>query len=218
MPILFVFGLVLSAWNLIKGRQVEPFSITVLWFILPLVGIIVDKSTLYDNFRQELFLLPPVFMTAGITLEVLFSKVRKEFFRVLILVAVIVPGIYADIQLHPYQYIYYNSFVGGEAGAAGNFYLDYWVTSYREAARYINQIAPADATVVVPAPIPVFQDYARPDLNLVALHDLKPDVHYDFVVLGGAGCLSVTPAKTIAREGAILIVIKAPPPSVEGCP
>ncbi|MGA2820112.1 MAG: hypothetical protein ABSF61_05585 [Anaerolineales bacterium] len=223
VPILFLFGLVLSAWNLIKGRQVEPFSITILWFILPLVGIIVDKSTLYDNFRQELFLLPPVFITAGIALEVLFSKVRKGFFKVLILVGVILPGIYADIQLHPYQYIYYNSFVGGEAGAFGNFQFDYWATSYREAAQYINQVAPADATVVVSGSLPVFQDYARPDLNLLSLSDLKPDIHYDFIVLSGQGkntaiCRSISPAKTIAREGAVLTVIKAPPLSVAGCP
>ena len=223
VPILFLIGLVLSAWNLIKGRQVEPFSITILWFILPLLGIVVDKRTLYNNFRQELFLLPPVFITAGIALEALFSKVRKEFFKVLILVGVILPGVYADVQLHPYQYIYYNSFVGGEAGAFGKFELDYWATSYREAAQYINQVAPADATIVVPAPIPVFQDYARPDLNLVSVSDLKPDIHYDFVVISTQDkyrniCGSISPAKTIARDGAILTVIKAPPPSVEGCP
>lgn len=223
VPILFLIGWVLSAWNLIKGRQVEPFSITILWFILPLVGIMFEKSTLYDNFRQELFLLPPVFITAGIALEVLFSKVRKELFKVLILVGLILPGIYADIELHPYQYVYYNSLVGGEAGAFGNFVFDYWVTSYREAAQYVNQVAPADATVVVSGSLPVFQDYARPDLNLLPLSNLNPDVHYDFIVLSGQGkdtaiCRSIGPAKTIAREGAILTVIMAPPLSVDGCP
>lgn len=224
VPILFLCGSILSAWHLIKGRQVEPFAILLLWFILPLFGIVVNKSVLYDNFRQELFLLPPVFISAGIALEVLFSKVKKVGIRVLLLAGLILPGIYADVQLHPYQYIYYNGFVGGVSGAFRNFDLDYWATSYREAALYLNQVAPVDATIVVSDPLPVFQDYARPDLKLVLLSNLKPDVHYDFIVLNSREnkdttiCRSISPAKTISRGGAILTVIKAPPLSVEGCP
>jgi len=224
VPVLFLCGWMLSAWQLIKRRQVVPFSLTLLWLILPLLGIIVNKSVVYNNFRQELFLLPPVFISGGIALEFLFSKVKQAFFRVILLGALILPGIYADVQLHPYQYIYYNSFVGGMAGAFRNYDLDYWATSYHEAAQYINQVAPVGATVVVSDPRPVFQVYARPDLNLVPLYDLHPDVHYDFIVLTSyrntdmTACRSLRPAKTIAREGALLTVIKAPPLSVLGCP
>ena len=46
-----------------------------------------------------------------------------------------------DVHLHPYQYIYYNSFVGGVHGAFHNYELDYWGTSYYEAAEYVNQVA-----------------------------------------------------------------------------
>jgi len=224
VPVLFLCGWVLSAWLLIKQRQVAPFFLSLLWFILPLLGILVNKSVLYDNFRQELFLLPPVFISAGIALEVLFSKIKRTLFRVLLLGALIFPGIYADVQLHPYQYIYYNSFVGGMKGAFRNFELDYWATSYPEAARYIDRVAPVDATVLVSDPLPIFQDYARSDLNLVSFSGFKPDVHYDFIVLTTQKkwdttiCQSLSPVKTISREGAILTVIKTPPLSVMDCP
>jgi hypothetical protein len=220
VPVLFLLGLVLSAWKFIQGRQREPFALTLLWLVLPVAGIVVNKSTLYDNFRQELFLVPPIFITGGIALEALFSKVRKSLFRALILGVVILPGLYADVTLQPYQYIYYNSFVGGLAGASGKFDLDYLASSYREAAQYVNQVAPANATVVATAPLPVLEDYTRPDLKILSLSDLRPDIHYDFVVLldSGGQCPSVRPAKTIARQGAILAVVKAPPLSVDGCP
>ena len=220
IPVLFLAGLVLSAWKFILGYQREPFALTLLWLVLPVAGIVVNKSTLYDNFRQELFLVPPIFITGGIALEALFSRMKKEWLRVLLLAALILPGLYADVTLHPYQYIYYNSFVGGVAGASGKFDLDYLASSYREAAQYVNRVAPDGATVVATAPLPVLEDYTRPDLKILSLSDLRPDTHYDFVVLlgGGGQCPSVPPAKTIAREGAILAVVKAPPSSVDGCP
>ncbi|MGA2113078.1 MAG: hypothetical protein ABSG98_13210, partial [Anaerolineales bacterium] len=224
VPVLFLVGLVLSAWKFILGYQREPFALTLLWLVLPVTGIILDKSTLYNNFRQELFLVPPIFIVGGIALQALFSKVRKDFLRALILALVILPGLYADVTLHPYEYIYYNSFVGGEAGAFRKFELDYWGTSYREAAQYVNQVAPANATVVVSEAIAIFADYARPDLKLVGLSHLKANAQYDFVVLNSyqntdeAICTSVPPAKTIAREGAILAVVKVSPSSTHRCP
>lgn len=224
VPILFLFGLALSARNLVRGQQVEPFSLTVLWFVFPLLGIIVEHSVLYDNFRQELFLLPPVFVTAGVALESLFSRMKRTWLKLLVVLVVVLPGLYADVTLHPYQYVYYNGFVGGEAGAFRRFDLDYWAVSYREAALYINQVAPVDATVVLTDPLPVFEDYARQDLEVVPLSKLNPGIHYDFVVLNTrknqdiSVCPSVAPVKTIARNGAILTIIKAPAPSVKGCP
>ena len=220
VPVLFFFGLVLSAWNFLRGYQREPFALTILWFVVPLAAIILDKSVVYDNFRQELFLVPPVFIMGGIALEALFSRIKRDFLKALVLALAILPGLYANVTLQPYQYIYYNSFVGGVTGASGRFESDYWSTSYREAAQYVNRIAPADATIAVSDPVPVFKDYARPDLNISSLSGLKPNLHYDFVVLHGDEdvCRSIPPAKTIVREGVVLAVIKAPPLTVEGCP
>jgi hypothetical protein len=35
--------------------------------------------------------------------------------------------------LHPYEYTYYNSFIGGTKGAFRKFETDYWLTCYKEA-------------------------------------------------------------------------------------
>jgi hypothetical protein len=224
VPVLFLCGCLVSGWQLLKRRLVVPFALFLLWLVLPLLSIIAARSVVYDNFRQELFLLPPAFLLAGVALEALFTKIQRSFFRVLILAAVILPGIVADVQLHPYQYAYYNSFVGGMSGAFRQYELDYWATSYREAAEYINTVAPAGASVVISDPVQVFQDYARQDLNLVPVGNILSGRHYDYMVLTTARntdltvCASLPPVKSITREGAILTVIRAPSPSEHGCP
>jgi hypothetical protein len=224
MPPLFIIGLVYSAWRALKGNQKEPFILIVFWFILPLSAVIIIGSTVYDNFRQLLFLLPPIFLAGGIVLEIVFKKVTGNAFRFLILCVLVFPGVYADIDLHPYQYVYYNSYVGGVRGAFRKYELDYWGTSFRQAAQYVNETAPLNAQGVVLEPMQPFQDFARPDLKLYSLSEVKPDQHYDFLVASDhknedqALCRSVDPALTISRDGAILAVVKVTPFSSSECP
>ena len=72
------------------------------------------------------------------------------------------PGIIDGLRLHPYEYIYYNRLVGGVQGAFRRFELDYWGTSYREAAAYLDAAAPANATVWVEGPTHLLQEYRAP--------------------------------------------------------
>jgi hypothetical protein len=224
MPPLFIIGFIYCAWRAWKGSLQAPFFMIVLWFIIPLIGVMAIGSTVYDNFRQFLFLLPPVFLSAGIALEALFSRIKRDAVKFLILFVLVIPGIYADINLHPYQYIYYNSFVGGVRGAFRNYELDYWGTSYRQAAQYVNATAPLNAEGIVFDPEQTFQDYARPDLKIDTYSEFTRDKHYDFIVIlnrknqDQGFCRSIAPAMTIERDGAILTAIKMPPRSVKGCP
>ena len=77
------------------------------------------------------------------------------------------PGLFASIKLHPYQYIYYNSLVGGVNGAARQYELDYWGTSFKEAAEYLNRNAPKDSQIYIFGPETTFTIYARPDIKVV---------------------------------------------------
>jgi hypothetical protein len=222
--ILFVIGLVISIWRAFTQKQVEPLALIVVWFILPIVGVVVNKSVVYNNFRQFLFVLPPVFLATGLTLDFLFMKVRRTFYRSAILLLFALPAIYMDVHLHPYQYIYYNSFVGGVHGAFHNYELDYWGTSYSEAAEYINQVAPPGARVVVWGPIHLFQYNARPDLITNVFWDVNSATRYDYVVINGLKngdqvvCRDVDAIKTIERDGATLTAIKIPSQSKGKCP
>jgi len=224
VPFLFLIGLVLLVWNLFKGHQVELFLLTITWLVVPILFVIFNRSTIYDNFRQYLFLLPPIFITGGIALEAFLKRIKWNPLRVLILCALIAPGVYADINLHPYQYVYYNSFVGGVRGANHWYELDYWSTSYREAALYINANAPKNAVIAVMNPVSDFQNYARTDLTITSLGNPRSGAPYNYIVANNrtdlvqSVCEAGKTIKTIGLDGAVFAVIKIPPASeISGC-
>ena len=78
----------------------------------------------------------------------------------------LLPNLYWLVTLHPYQYIYYNSLVGGVQGAFRRYEMDYWGTSYRAAIEYVNQVAPPGSRVVVLATDQLVSNFARPDLQI----------------------------------------------------
>jgi hypothetical protein len=218
--ILFLIGLILSIWRLIKYHQIEPFGLTMLWLVLPVLIIIIYRSTMYNAFRQYLFLLPPVFIVAGIGLDAILQRIRWNTLRILILIVLVIPGIHADVVLHPYQYVYFNSFVGGVPGAYQQYDMDYWDISFREAALYLNETAPKNAHVIVAGPSNNLQDYLRPDIYLVAPHNIEKGTDYSFLVTDNrlfVICKNIKPVKTIGRDGAIFAFIRIPPELLKGC-
>jgi len=226
--ILFVAGAVLAAWKMFKAKTPEPFSLLVAWFVTPLLAVILAGSTVYDGFRQVFFLIPPVFICAGLALDWLFKRVEPAVLRILLLALIIAPGVYGIVSLHPYEYIYYNSLAGGVRGAFRNYDLDYWGTSYREAANYVNQVAPSNAQVVVYGPIQTFTPYARQDIKVLtpekarSLKD-KGTLALKYVVIFArqnrdlAACAGADTVKTIERDGAILAVVKKIPLGETSC-
>jgi len=212
--ILFIAGLVIVVFRLRRRNYMEAFLLWVFWFFLPLVAMVVSHSSLYDNFRQLLFVLPPIFVIIGLALDLVFTRFNKVWLNLLIIAALSVPGIYADVQLHPYEYIYFNSFVGGVKGAFRHYELDYWATSYKEAAEYLNEVAPADAKIGVVGTDLIFKPYARPDLKVLFFNGVDISEDFDYVVVTSranndlAVCPRAKVIKSIERDGAILASIK----------
>ena len=105
--------------------------------------------THYDNFRHVLFFIPPIFLFSGLAIERLFAKIRSRWLQGMIAVLMIIPGVYSIVDLHPYQYIYYNNYVGGVEGAFRKFESDYWWTSFKDATEFINQHAEENSRILV---------------------------------------------------------------------
>ena len=109
------------------------------WFLIPVVYVLVKNPPMYDGFRHFLFIIPPLFIFAGIAFDALLNVIRHRWSQVILLLAIISPGIYQSVHLHPYQYTYYNQYVGGTDEAAYRFETDYWLTCYKEA---VDQLLP----------------------------------------------------------------------------
>jgi hypothetical protein len=195
-----------------RRENLEILSLTTVWFILPLLTFIVLRPTLYDNFRQSFFIVPPIFFMAGLA----FNQIRKPVIQGALIALVLLPGLIASIRLHPYEYVYYNQFVGGAKGVVDRFELDYWATSYREAANQANRIAPPNANVWVDGPAHLFNRFARADLHIYSPQEAERADHYDLVVTLARYNLEKTsfPEASIVyrvtREGAVFTVIRKP--------
>ena len=58
----------------------------------------------------------------------------------MLIILLLAPGIYGMIQLHPYEYTYYNSFIGGTGGVFRHYETDYWLTCYKQAVEEFDQL------------------------------------------------------------------------------
>jgi len=222
LPVLFGIQFSEPVWVLataglvaavIGSREKRELALlTFAWFAIPLLGFIVTRAPLYDNFRQVFFIVPPVFLLAGVILE----RITNIKWQIALMVLCLLPGIVDALRLHPYEYVYYNRFAGGVQGAFRNFELDYWGTSYREAAEYLNLTAPQGASVWVDGPAHIFELYARDDMQVYSDYEMDRAENYDYSVSTSRHDLDLTSQPDaqiiymIERDGAILTVIKQP--------
>ncbi len=147
---------------------------------------------------------------------VAFDAVKQVKWQAVLIGLCLIPNLLGIVNLHPYEYIYYNCFIGSMDGAAGRFETDYWGTSYREAAEYVNQVAPANSIIWVEGPAQLFELFARKDLKIYSDHEVERADHYDYVIATtryNLDQISYPGAKIIheiKRGNAVLMVIKKP--------
>jgi len=176
---LFLLGVVaaVGGW---RKRTIERSMIVLLvaWIGLPLFALIGLSIGVYNNLRQLHFVLPVVFAFAGIGLAWLLPKFPKRWMQHVVFTLALIPGLVGIVRLRPYEYAYFNSFVGGVRGAADAYALEYWCTSYREAMAYVNQVAaPGDTVLAFLAPDNA-RPFARKDLVVTDNEGDLDDVQY----------------------------------------
>src|SRR6266508_2052305 len=123
---------------------------------------------------------------------------------------------FACIHLHPYQYIYYNSLVGGVGGAYRNFELDYWDTSFREAMGYLNKNAkPGTTIMVIGSSRQAARLYAVPGLEVRSLQKLNKSQTQPYYLLSSTRrngdlhhCDKAEIVAVVERDGGILAHVK----------
>lgn len=226
LPILLAVQLTETTWLLVlagilsfvKRLRLDLATLILIWFVLPLAAIISFRVNLYDNFRQVFFILPPLFLLAGIGLDWAMRLLQRPMARVLILFLILLPGLYANIRLYPYQYVYYNQLVGGVRGAYGVYEMDYWRLAFREAQAYLNRTAEANANIFVGDSKPSAQTFARPDLVFNALGGRKKNMEkYDYIIVSTAENADkkfsgFTTVFIVERAGVPLVYVKTPYP------
>jgi hypothetical protein len=119
------------------------YLVLVFAFLFPVIYAIIKRPFLYDEIRHFLFVIPPLFCLIGITMDrVLRWSFDGKFMGKYVVAMVIVYLLFhirLMVLLHPYEYAYYNRFIGGVYGAYRNGYdPEYWGTSYKEAVTEVE--------------------------------------------------------------------------------
>jgi hypothetical protein len=205
-----------GAASMLRKFRRDLAALILIWFALPVAAIIGMRMSLYNNLRQVFFILPPLFLIAGLGLDWALMFLRRPATRFLVLFVLIFPGLYANLTLYPYQYIYYNQMVGGVHGAFRVFELDYWHLTFKEAQSYVNQVAPANANVFVGDSKPSAQTFARPDLIFNAFGSRMRNLKmYDYIIVSTAENADKRSANfpaifVVERDGVPLVFVKKP--------
>jgi hypothetical protein len=216
-PALLLAGIGLAGiWTLWRRGRGERLwlAVVAVWFLVPVLASVFLRIPLYSNFRQVLFGVPPLFLVAGLGIERVWGWARGGLARLVLVAAVLLPGPVAIIRLFPYEYIYYNAFVGGTRGAEGLFPHDYWCTSYREAMAFVNEHAGYGAHITVLQPFAAAATFARPDLVLA---DSRQAPNPDLVLrCNNRGDLTLENLRdfpvafVVTREGVVLSAVFDP--------
>jgi hypothetical protein len=113
--------------------------------LVPFLHFFISRPLVYNGIRHYLFLVAPLIVLAGIGMDHAYAWARSRgelaarAFAVSFAVAAGVQ-IAIMVDLHPDEYVYYNSFAGGVSGVAGRYDLDYWGLSLAEATRKLERV------------------------------------------------------------------------------
>ncbi|MHB8856500.1 MAG: hypothetical protein ACYC6K_07765 [Bellilinea sp.] len=124
-------------------------AVLLVWFWVPLLAVMVLRPNLYDNFRQFLFILPPLFAVAGAAVEEIPRRVNRPAILASLVALGLLPGIAAGIWLHPYEYVYYNALVGWTGSIERRYETDYWGTAMCETGKFVSSQTTKASLVVL---------------------------------------------------------------------
>jgi hypothetical protein len=136
-------------WRSLEEPKQSALILVLLTGFAPIFYSTVGHPALYDAVRHFLFTVPLMCVFAALAARAAFAwavgNFRRCWSRHLIAAGLFTVFIMASttqlalmIALHPYEYIYINQFGGGVAGAFGRYELDYWGSSFKEAAKQLQ--------------------------------------------------------------------------------
>ena len=153
IPIAVIVGLILFFTFLWKDKKNWFWYFVVFFaFFFPVFWIVYTNANVYGGWRHALFSYPPMVVAAGLGFNLLIqffenkqnSKSSKttilkwaQYGVTLLPFLLLILPLKHIIKNHPYEYVYFNEFVGGMDKAYGNYEGDYYYHSSREACEWV---------------------------------------------------------------------------------
>lgn len=162
-PLVLLAGALLSLLILKekpKGMKALVIGLLLFATIFPWAYTVYKGSYLYNGWRHMLFIFPTFVVLGALGWNSLMNLTRKVSLNVVItafFVGLTVPAAIWSFKNHPYQYMYFNELTGGAKGAHGEYEMDYWNQTPREAMEWIVKNLPevAEGKVNMSANTPI---------------------------------------------------------------
>jgi hypothetical protein len=142
---LFIIGNCYLIFSVFSKKTSSKLKKTYFYFLslfyIPFVIIFVMRPALYDSWRHFIFLTIP-FMIIAVFGAYKIALIKNVLIKIILfgLIGInLLQTAYEMKTLHPYQYIYYNSLVGGLRGAYTKYETDYWGAANKEAVEWFNK-------------------------------------------------------------------------------
>jgi tetratricopeptide (TPR) repeat protein len=143
VPVLILIGFLTNFFVYrIYRRYLKPIFVFFLFFaaIFPLAYVIYKSSNVYGGWRHVMFVFPPMVVIAGITIDSVARVLKSKYLRYVILL-IVLAGIAHPVRYiitnHPFEYIYFNEFMGNTKKAYGRFENDYYLNSLRQGSEWL---------------------------------------------------------------------------------
>ena len=220
--ILFFIGVAAGFGKLFKTKShtKDIVSLTLIlgWFIIPVGYVLIQQPAVYDGLRHFLFIVPPIFIFIGFVFELMSEAVSPAWLRAGTILLILFPGIVGIAKLQPYEYTYYNSFIGGTSGAFRQYETDYWLTCYKEAVERFNEQFIEPVNLFVHREGYIAEYYASENINVRDLRGAVSEVESgDYVLVNTrtnedrSTFRDATPVLQVRRGDAVFCEIKKIP-------
>lgn len=170
---LSIIGLFVGLRHL-KDDKDKVTLMFLLWLVVPIARVTSPNATIYGGVRQIMEYIPPLAIFSGLGGKWVFELFRRYVKKELAFMLIFMPFVFLFFKLyfiHPNENAYFNSLVGGLAGAKRQNIPSWGNTfgaAYRQGANWINNNADQGADVVFAYElIPnIPRIWLRTDLNL----------------------------------------------------
>lgn len=201
IPILVIIGFIIGLVMMFKNKKNWFYNFILLFsFIFPVFWIIINKSNVYGGWRHAIFVYPSLVAFAGLGIYELMISLNNKYLKGIIISALVLLSINPIahcVRNHPYEYVYFNEISGGMEKAYGNYELDYYFHSLREASEWVIDNAEKDSInknkkiIIGSWHIPPIQYYLRHDtsrfdFNFIRYYE-KGNADWDYAIICNTG-------------------------------
>jgi tetratricopeptide (TPR) repeat protein len=142
-PLFILIGLAIAIGGFAQmKKKINYWFIGLLTFIFvfPIFYIVYKNSMVYNGWRHFLFVYLSLVIIAALSWEYLLSNSNIKWVKIgagVVLLGLLAKVGFWMVKNHPNQYIYFNELIGGTEGAKGNYEMDYYSNTVKQAVYWL---------------------------------------------------------------------------------